>query len=57
MFITDTLGDIREASEMDIKSIGVTWGFHNRETLKRGNPFNIAEKPEDLSSAIDNYFQ
>src|SRR3989344_9384343 len=33
VFITDSLGDILEANEAGVKSLGVTWGLHDRETL------------------------
>jgi phosphoglycolate phosphatase len=56
IFITDTLGDINEASNVDLRSIGVTWGFQDRPTLARGNPFRIVDKPEELSKAVTDYF-
>jgi phosphoglycolate phosphatase len=56
IFITDTLGDIREACNAGIKSIGVSWGFHKKENLLTGNPYQIAEKPEDLCNIVSNYF-
>ena len=54
VFITDTLGDIIEAKKCDINSIGVTWGFHERQTLEKGNPFAIIDDPRDLIKAVDN---
>ena len=56
ILITDTLGDIREAATMKVKSIGVTWGFQKKENLLKGNPFRIAEKPRDLNSIVSEYF-
>ena len=56
VFITDTLGDMHEASKMSIVSIGVTWGFHSHETLERGMPFRLVETPEELSHAISDVF-
>jgi len=41
VFITDTLGDMREAQEMNVTPIGVAWGFHDKETLQKGNPIKI----------------
>ena len=52
LFITDTLGDIREAEKAGVKSIGVTWGFHKLETLQKGSPVAIANTPEELLSLI-----
>ena len=52
VFITDTLGDIREATECGIPAIGVLWGWHDRETLERGSPAAIVEDPAMLYEAI-----
>lgn len=57
VFITDTLGDIREAEAAGVQSIAVTWGYHPRETLERGKPIAIAEDPRELVSCIDRYLQ
>lgn len=54
LFITDTLGDMREAAKARVKSIGVTWGFHNLETLQKGNPTAIAATPRELVSLVNN---
>ena len=56
VFITDTLGDLREAIKAGVGTIGVLWGFHDRERLSRGNPFRLVEKPQDLMSAVLEYF-
>lgn len=56
IFITDTLGDIKEASHAKIRSIGVAWGFQKKENLLKGNPLQIAERPEDLCPIINKYF-
>lgn len=52
LFITDTLGDIKEANEVNIKTIGVTWGFHNRERLEKGNCETIIDSPKEIIKAI-----
>jgi len=57
VFVTDTLGDMREAARMDVGSIGVTWGFQFSETLQKGNPFMLVDNPSDLSGVIRSYFQ
>lgn len=57
VFITDTLGDMRESSQTGVGSIGVSWGFQKRETLLKGNPFRIVEKPKELLTAIPAYFE
>ncbi len=56
IFITDTPGDIREGKETGIKSIGVTWGFHERERLERGNPYAIVDKLEEIILKVKEYF-
>lgn len=57
VFITDTLGDMHEAKKMSVGAIGITWGFHTPETLQRGKPFRLVEKPSDLLTAVANYFK
>jgi phosphoglycolate phosphatase len=56
IFVTDTLGDIREATKAGMQSIGVTWGFHDRPTLAMGDPHAIIDNPDALVPAIDNFF-
>lgn len=53
VYITDTLGDITEAHETGIKSIGVLWGLHDRETLAQGNPEIIIDDPSQLEETIE----
>jgi phosphoglycolate phosphatase len=57
VFIMDTLGDICEAEKMGIGAIGITWGFHTPETLLRGKPFLLVEKPKELLTAVTDYFK
>lgn len=52
MMVTDTLGDVREATRVGVPAIAVTWGFHSQETLERGNPHHIVHSPEELRLAI-----
>ncbi len=52
IFVTDTLGDIREATEATIQSIGVSWGFHDKETLLQGNPFAVVESATELLTTL-----
>lgn len=54
VFITDTLGDIKEADECRVSSIGVTWGLHGRDRLAKGNPVAIIDDPRELYGAIVN---
>lgn len=57
VFITDTLGDMHEARAAGVGAIGVSWGFHPRATLEKGEPYRIVERPEDISPAISDFFQ
>ncbi|MDP2631270.1 MAG: HAD hydrolase-like protein [Candidatus Uhrbacteria bacterium] len=52
VFITDTLGDMREAAKAGVRSIGVTWGFHKTDTLKRGNPIALVDSADELVAVI-----
>jgi len=56
VFITDTLGDIREAKKAEVGAIGVAWGFHTKETLKEGEPFRIVDTPSDITASVREYF-
>ena len=57
IFITDTLGDVNEAASVGLSSIGVTWGFQDKETLLRGNPIKIVELPGELPAAVTEFFR
>jgi len=56
VFVTDTLGDMREAKAHDVGAIAVAWGWHDRERLEKGIPFRIVETPAELPDAVDDYF-
>lgn len=53
-FITDTLGDIKEANRVGIESIGITWGYQNKERLQTGNPIKIVDSPKELVAFLSN---
>ncbi len=55
VFITDTLGDMREAASVGVQSIGVSWGFQEKENMLKGKPLCIAEKPKDLLDIVSDY--
>lgn len=57
VFVTDTLGDMHEASLKNVGVIGITWGFHESGRLIRGKPFRLVEKPNDLLMAVCDYFK
>ena len=53
VFITDTLGDIKEAHKVKIPSIGVTWGYHDEVMIRSGNPVATIDYPTQLKGAIE----
>ena|SRR3989344_1080061 len=57
IFITDTTGDIIEARECGVQSIGVTWGLHDPENLSREKPFALVNTPEELEEKIEEFFR
>ena len=52
LIVTDSTGDIKEAKEVGIKSLGVSWGVHNEVALKAENPHFIATKPSDIITGV-----
>ncbi len=56
VFVTDTLGDLREAQIADVPSIAVTWGYHDLTRLKQGDTIAIVNTPNDLERVINNHF-
>lgn len=56
LFITDTLGDMREAEKTGVSALGVSWGYHPSETLMRGNPIAVAHTPADILAEVNRYF-
>ena len=56
LFITDTLGDIREGNRCSVSSVGVTWGAHDRETLLEGKPFDVVDDVMSLELSIHKFF-
>ncbi len=57
LMVTDTLGDIKEAKTAGVESIGVLWGWHDKENLMRGSPYRTVANQFELEKAIENFFQ
>lgn len=57
IFITDTLGDVREAEHVGVDSIAVSWGYHTKQMLFEGKLAAYVQKPEQLPEAIFDYFR
>ena len=53
VFITDTLGDILEANNVDLRSIAVDFGFHERDRLEKGNPFRIVSSFDEILEIVN----
>lgn len=57
IFVTDTLGDLREADIADIPTVAVTWGGHNETFFTRephANLIGIANSMDELKDFIEN---
>jgi phosphoglycolate phosphatase len=52
LFITDTLGDIKEAHKVGLRTIAETFGYHDRARLVLGAPYRIVDTWEELEQAI-----
>lgn len=55
LFITDTLGDIKEAAKVGVKCIGVIWGYHPQDIIAEGNPHALAHTPKELNDLISSW--
>lgn len=53
-FVTDTVGDILEAQDLPVVTIGVSWGFQNPGLLAAAGATFIAHSPEELSRYVTN---
>ncbi len=49
LFVTDTLGDVREAEHANIPTVAVTWGAHDRSY------FNRLQKSKTLLAVVDTF--
>lgn len=49
-YIGDTAGDIKEGKQAKVKTIAVTWGFHNKTILRKENPDFIVDSVSDLEN-------
>lgn len=47
-YIGDTLGDVIEGRKAGVKTIAVTWGWHDENRLKKGKPDYIIRNPKEL---------
>jgi len=56
IFITDTLGDLLEASQVGIRTIAVTFGFHGEDHLSGGHPTHIAHSVNEIGNILTKEF-
>ncbi len=59
LFITDSLGDVKESDIADIRTIAVTWGVHNKTFFERevhSNLIGIVDTVKELDNFIKNYY-
>jgi phosphoglycolate phosphatase len=47
-YVCDTVGDVLEAREAGVRTVGVAWGWHGEERLRRASPDRIVHAPSDL---------
>ena len=47
-YVGDTIGDIKEARLAGVKTVAVTWGWHNKERLETIKPDYLIDTPDDL---------
>ena len=52
IFVTDTLGDIKEANKVGMQTIALDSGFHEKYRLQKGNPYKIISKFTELSDLL-----
>jgi len=54
VFITDTLGDLKEGQKVGVHTIATTWGYHDQSQLEQGNPERLATSPDQLPQHVSN---
>ena len=47
-YVGDTVGDMLEAREAGVCTVGAAWGWHGPERLGRTRPDRLAHEPQDL---------
>jgi phosphoglycolate phosphatase len=52
-YVGDEVRDIEAAAEAGIKAVAVTWGFAERDQLKKAKPYALIAKPEQLLDVIN----
>jgi len=47
-YIGDTIGDIKEGKQAGVKTVGVTWGWHDKIKMAASNPDYLFDDPQEL---------
>jgi len=47
-YIGDTTGDIKEGRAAGVKTVGVTWGWHDKDLMASSQPDYLFDQPEEL---------
>ncbi len=58
LFVTDALGDVRDADLADVPTVAVTWGVHDKsffEREKHSNLIGVVDTIEELGKFIEKY--
>ncbi len=53
IYVGDETRDIESAHEINMRVIGVTWGFADKESLARHEPTALADSPEDIVRILE----
>lgn len=53
IFVTDTVGDIKEAAKVDLKTIAVDFGFHDKERLEDAGPHKVMSSPAEMFQFLE----
>jgi phosphoglycolate phosphatase len=54
IYVGDEIRDVEACKKVGIKIIGVSWGLHTIETLKKNGVDYIVKKPVDIFKIINN---
>jgi len=52
VLITDTVGDVREASNCGVRVIGVAWGMHSSDALLAAGAESVALWPQEILATL-----
>ncbi len=52
-YVGDTKGDMVEGKLAGVKTIAVTWGWHDKKRLEEGSPDFVVEKPSEILSLTE----